>query len=313
MAKTGKYTVGLVQMSMGADPEVNFAAALDHIREAARRGANVVCLPELFRAQYFCQREDLRLFDLAEPIPGPSTTRLSEVAREVRVAIVASLFERRAPGLYHNTAVTLNSDGAIAGVYRKMHIPDDPLYYEKYYFAPGDLGFQAVNTTFGRVGTLVCWDQWYPEGARLTALQGAEVLFYPTAIGWHPAEKTEFGTAQYEAWQTIQRSHAIANGVYVAGVNRVGIEHGDVLGNRVEGQGIEFWGGSFLADPFGRVIAKASHYKEEILLGEVDVAVIEETRRNWPFLRDRRIDAYGGITSRFLDPVSKWPTDGDSK
>ncbi|MGB7548277.1 MAG: nitrilase-related carbon-nitrogen hydrolase, partial [Terracidiphilus sp.] len=222
-------------------------------------------------------------------------------------------FERRAPGLYHNTAVTLNVDGSIAGVYRKMHIPDDPLYYEKYYFAPGDLGFQAADTAFGRVGTLVCWDQWFPEAARLTALQGAEVLFYPTAIGWHPAEKDEFGAAQYEAWQTIQRAHAIANGVYVAGVNRVGQEHGDILGNRAEGQGIEFWGGSFLADPFGRILAQASHDAEEILLGEIDLALIEDTRRNWPFLRDRRIDAYAPITKRFLDPVNAWPSDGDSK
>jgi len=312
MTETRKYLVGLVQMRMGADPAANFAAAVGHIREAARQGANIVCLPELFRTQYFCQREDLRLFDLAEPIPGPTTEMLSEVAREERVAIVASLFERRAPGLYHNTAVTLNEDGGIAGVYRKMHIPDDPLYYEKYYFTPGDLGFQAVDTAFGRVGTLVCWDQWYPEGARLTALQGAEVLFYPTAIGWHPAEKEEFGAAQYDAWQTIQRAHAIANGVYVAGVNRVGVETGDVLGNRATGPGLEFWGGSFLADPFGRVIAKASHDKEEILIGEIDLRLIEETRRNWPFLRDRRIDAYGAITKRFIDPVTSWTSDGDA-
>ena len=312
-----KYVVGLVQMSMGPDPEANLAAAVEHVREAARRGANVICLPELFRAQYFCQREDIRLFDLAEPIPGPSTTKLGELARELRVAIVASLFERRAAGLYHNTAVTLNADGAIASVYRKMHIPDDPLYYEKFYFTPGDLGFQAVDTAFGRVGTLVCWDQWYPEAARLTALQGAEVIFYPTAIGWHPAEKEEFGAAQYEAWQTIQRGHAIANGVYVAGVNRVGVEHGDVLGNRAieqgGGPGLEFWGGSFLADPFGRVIAKASHNAEEILLGEIDLGLMEDTRRNWPFLRDRRIDAYGSITKRYLDPVNSWLADGDAK
>ena len=308
-----KYNVGLVQMRMGPDPEANFATAIRHIREAARLGANIVCLPELFRAQYFCQREDLRLFDLAEPIPGPSTDKLGEVAREARVVIVASLFERRAPGLYHNTAVTLGLDGNIASVYRKMHIPDDPLYYEKYYFAPGDLGFRAVDTAFGRVGTLVCWDQWYPEGARLTALQGAEVLFYPTAIGWHPAEKDEFGAAQYDAWQTIQRAHAIANGVYVAGVNRVGHENGDVLGNRIEGPGIQFWGGSFLADPFGRIVAKASHDAEEILLGEIDVSLIEETRRNWPFLRDRRIDAYAPITRRFLDQSHSWDADGDSK
>jgi len=308
-----KYVVGLVQMRMGADPEANFAAAAEHVRAAAKLGAQVICLPELFRAQYFCQREDIRLFDLAEPIPGPSTKALGDLARELRVAIVASLFERRAAGLYHNTAVTLNADGAIASVYRKMHIPDDPLYYEKFYFTPGDLGFQAVDTAFGRVGTLVCWDQWYPEGARLTALQGAEVLFYPTAIGWHPAEKEEYGAAQYDAWQTIQRAHAIANGVYVAGVNRVGVENGDILGNRAEGPGLEFWGGSFLADPFGRVIAKASHEAEEILLGEVDLQLIEDTRRNWPFLRDRRIDSYSSITKRYLDPVNRWPAEGDSK
>jgi N-carbamoylputrescine amidase len=308
MANTRKYNVGLVQMSMGPDPETNLATAIRHIREAARLGAQVVCLPELFRAQYFCQREDLRLFDLAEPIPGPSTEKLAEVAREIRVTIIASLFERRAPGLYHNTAVTINADGKLASIYRKMHIPDDPLYYEKYYFTPGDLGFQAVDTAAGRIGTLVCWDQWYPEGARLTALQGAEVLFYPTAIGWHPAEKVEFGAAQYDAWKTIQRSHAIANGVYVAGVNRVGHEHGDVLGNRVSGPGLEFWGGSFLADPFGRIIANASHDAEQVLIGEIDLALMEETRRNWPFLRDRRIDAYAPISKRFLDQHS-----GESK
>jgi N-carbamoylputrescine amidase len=309
-------------MRMGAEPAANFAAAVEHIRAAARLGAKIVCLPELFRTQYFCQREDIRLFDLAEPIPGPSTAKLAEVARKVGIAIIASLFERRAAGLYHNTAVTLNSDGAIVGLYRKMHIPDDPHYYEKYYFTPGDLGFQAVDTVFGRVGTLVCWDQWYPEAARITALQGAEALFYPTAIGWHPAEKDEFGAAQYDAWQTIQRAHAIANGVYVAAVNRVGLEHGEVLGNRApiyeSDQGIEFWGGSFLSDPFGRIIAKASHDAEEIVLGEIDLGLIEETRRNWPFLRDRRIDAYAPIAERFLDPVKEHllharSADGDAK
>ena len=300
MKDSRKYSVGLVQMRMTADPEANFAAAVERIRAAARLGANVVCLPELFRTQYFCQREEHALFDLSEEIPGPTTARLAEVARELHVSIIASLFEKRAPGLYHNTAVTLDADGAIKGVYRKMHIPDDPLFYEKYYFAPGDLGFQAVDVEFGRVGTLVCWDQWFPEAARLTALQGAEAIFYPTAIGWHPAEKAEFGAAQYEAWQTIQRSHAIANGVYVAGVNRVGLEQGDVSGNRATGAGIEFWGGSFLCDPFGRIIAKASHDKEEILIGEIDLGLIEETRRNWPFLRDRRIDAYEPITERWL-------------
>jgi N-carbamoylputrescine amidase len=307
MTSARKFKIALIQMKMGPDPEANFAAAMGHVRRAAQLGAKIVCLPELFRAQYFCQREDLRLFDLAEPIPGPSTEVLTALAAELGVAVVASLFERRAPGLYHNTAVTFDADGRHAGLYRKMHIPDDPLYFEKYYFAPGDLGFQAVDTRFGRLGTLVCWDQWYPEGARLTALQGAEVLFYPTAIGWHPAEKAEFGEAQYSAWQTIQRSHAIANGVFVAAVNRVGLEHGDIRGNRAQGPGLEFWGGSFVADPFGRVIAQASHDAEEILMAEIDTALIEETRRNWPFLRDRRVDAYGGITQRWLYPLA----DGD--
>lgn len=301
MGKVKKTTLGLVQMRMSPDPEANLQAAIGHIRTAAARGARIICLPELFRAQYFCQREDTALFDLAEPIPGPSTAALGPLARELGVTIVASLFERRAAGLYHNTAVTLDEQGEIASVYRKMHIPDDPLYYEKYYFAPGDLGFKAVDTPEARIGTLVCWDQWYPEGARLTALRGAEVLFYPTAIGWHPAEKAEFGEAQYSAWQTIQRGHAIANGVFVAGVNRVGHEQGDILGNRAEGQGLEFWGGSFLADPFGRILAKASHTEEEILVVEIDLGLIEETRRNWPFLRDRRIDAFGDITKRFID------------
>lgn len=320
MTEKATFRVGLVQMSCGPDPDANLEKGAERVREAARLGAEVVCLPELFRAQYFCQREDIALFDLAEPIPGPSTEMLGKVAREENVVVVASLFERRAPGLYHNTAAVIESDGRVVGIYRKMHIPDDPLYYEKFYFTPGDLGFRAFDTSAGRIGTLVCWDQWYPEGARLTALQGAEVLFYPTAIGWHPAEKDKFGVAQYEAWQTIQRGHAIANGVYVAGVNRVGLEHGDVklphgnvLKNSAAGPGLEFWGGSFLADPFGRVIAKASHDAEEILLGEIDLGLIEETRRNWPFLRDRRIDAYAPITQRYLDPVNRWTQDGDSK
>jgi N-carbamoylputrescine amidase len=320
MTTARKFTIALVQMRMGADPEANFDSALHNIREAARRGAQIICLPELFRMQYFCQREDLRLFDLAEPIPGPSTAKLAEAARESGVVIIASLFERRAPGLFHNTAVTLNADGQIAGVYRKMHIPDDPLYHEKYYFAPGDLGFHAVDTVAGRVGTLVCWDQWYPEAARLTALQGAEVLFYPTAIGWHPAEKDESGAAQFDAWRTIQRSHAIANGVYVAAVNRVGHEHGevkfahgDVFSNRAAGPGLEFWGGSFVADPFGRVVAQAGHDAEEIVLGEIDRGLIEETRRNWPFLRDRRVDAYAPISRRFLDPAQMRATDKKRK
>jgi len=288
-------------MRMGADPAANLESAIEHIHSAARRGAQIVCLPELFCTQYFCQREDTALFDLAEPIPGPATERLGAVARETRTVLITSLFERRAAGLYHNTAVTLGQDGKIISVYRKMHIPDDPLYYEKYYFTPGDIGFQAVDTAFGRIGTLVCWDQWYPEGARVTALKGAEVLFYPTAIGWHPAEKAEFGAAQYDAWQTIQRAHAIANGVYVAAVNRVGHEHGEVMGRRADGPGLEFWGGSFVADPFGRIIARGSQDVEEIVMAEIDTALIEETRRNWPFLRDRRIDAYGDVSKRFVD------------
>jgi len=296
-----KFTVGLIQMSCTPDPDENMDAAVAHIREAAKLGAQVICLPELFQTQYFCQREDLALFDLAEPIPGPATERLGPLARELKVAIVASLFEKRAPGVYHNTAVIFDNDGALRGKYRKMHIPDDPLYYEKYYFTPGDLGYQAFNTAPGRIGTLVCWDQWYPEGARLTALQGANVLFYPTAIGWHPAEKAEFGVAQHDAWRTIQRSHAIANGVYVGVVNRVGKENGDIRGKAAPGAGLEFWGGSFLCDPFGVVIAEASHDKEEILVGEVDLARIEDVRRNWPFLRDRRIDSYAPITSRLID------------
>jgi len=295
------YRIGVVQMSCTPDPDENLEKAAGMVRDAARQGANVVCLPELFRAQYFCQREDTELFNLAEPIPGPSTEHLGAVAREEKITIIASLFERRAAGLYHNTAATLGTDGSILGLYRKMHIPDDPLYYEKYYFTPGDLGFRALDTAVGKIGTLVCWDQWYPEGARITALQGANVLFYPTAIGWHPSEKEQHGAAQYDAWQTIQRSHAIANGVYVASPNRVGMEHGDVRGNRVDGAGLQFWGGSFIADPFGRVLAKASHEAEEILIANIDLKLLEDQRRNWPFLRDRRIDAYQPIVHRFLD------------
>ncbi len=288
-------------MPASAEPAENLQRAMEFVRHAAARGAQIVCLPELFQTQYFCQREDAALFDLAESIPGPTSTRLAELAKELRIVLIASLFEKRAAGVYHNTAALFDADGSLRGLYRKMHIPDDPLYYEKYYFTPGDLGFRAFDTHVGRVGTLVCWDQWYPEGARLTALQGASILFYPTAIGWHPAEKAEFGAAQHDAWQTIQRAHAIANGVYVAVVNRVGIETGDIRGNSAPGAGLEFWGGSFLCDPFGRVIAQASHDKEEILIGEVDLKHLEDVRRNWPFLRDRRIDSYAGITSRLID------------
>jgi len=298
---TEKFRLGLLQMSATPDPATNLDRALARLAEAAKKGAQIVCLPELFQTQYFCQREDAALFDLAEPIPGPATAKLAEAAKQLRVVIIGSLFEKRAPGLYHNTAVMIDADGTLRGIYRKMHIPDDPLYYEKFYFTPGDLGFKAFDTRVGRVGTLVCWDQWYPEGARLTALQGAQVLFYPTAIGWHPEEKAQYGDSQYDAWQTIQRAHAIANGVYVAVVNRVGFEQGDIRGNKASGKGLEFWGGSFVADPFGRVIAKGSHDKEEILIAEVDPQVLEDTRRNWPFLRDRRIDAYGPITSRMID------------
>lgn len=298
---TDKFRVGLVQMSATADPDKNLQRAIDFVHDAARKGAHIVCLPELFQTQYFCQREDAALFDLAEMIPGPTTAKLSEVAKKLGIVLIGSLFEKRAPGLYHNTAVMIDADGSLRGIYRKMHIPDDPLYYEKFYFTPGDLGFKAFDTAVGKVGALVCWDQWYPEGARLTALQGAQVLFYPTAIGWHPDEKAQYGEPQYDAWRTIQRAHAIANGVYVAVVNRVGFEQGDIRGNKAPGKGLEFWGGSFIADPFGRVIAQASHDKEEILTGEVDVRVLEDTRRNWPFLRDRRIDAYAPITSRLID------------
>ena len=296
-----RFRVGLVQMSCGPEPEANLQKAIDRVADAAGRGAQVICLPELFQTQYFCQREDASLFDLAEPIPGPTSAKLGEIAKKHNIVLVASLFEKRAPGVYHNTAAVFDTDGALRGLYRKMHIPDDPLYYEKYYFTPGDLGFRAHDTSFGRVGTLVCWDQWYPEGARLTALQGASILFYPTAIGWHPAEKADFGTAQHDAWRTIQRAHGIANGVYVGVVNRVGFETGNIRGKSASGDGLEFWGGSFLCDPFGTVLAEASHDKEEILIGDVDLRKLEEIRRNWPFLRDRRIDSYAPITSRMLD------------
>ncbi len=291
------FRVGLVQMAMSADPQANLEKAAARIEEAARKGAQVVCLPELYRSPYFCQREDAALFDLAETVPGPSTDRLAPVAKAAGVAVVVPIFERRAPGLYHNSAVVLDADGSRLGIYRKMHVPDDPAFYEKFYFAPGDLGFRAFDTRFGRVGTLICWDQWYPEAARLTALQGAAVLFYPTAIGWHPAEKAQHGAAQRDAWKTIQRSHAIANGCYVAAVNRVGHEPSPAPG----GAGLEFWGSSFVCDPFGVVLAEGSVEREELLVAEVDLGRIEEVRRGWPFLRDRRIDAYQGIDRRFLD------------
>ncbi len=296
MQRATKFTVGLVQMAAAADPDENLHRAVSFVEEAAKLGAQVVCLPELFRSQYFCQREDAALFDLAETVPGPSTEALGRIARERKVTVIAPVFERRAAGLYHNSAAIIDTEGKVSGIYRKMHIPDDPAYYEKFYFTPGDLGFRAFDTGVGKIGTLICWDQWYPEGARLTALRGASVLFYPTAIGWHPHEKEAYGAGQHDAWRTIQRGHSIANGVYVAAVNRVGHEKPSD-----GGAGIEFWGSSFLCDPFGVVIAESSTNGEEILIGEVDYGRIEEVRRNWPFLRDRRIDAYAGIDQRFLD------------
>jgi len=290
------FKVGLVQASASAKPAENVAKAVARVAEAARRGADVVCLQELFRTPYFCQREDPACFDLAEPVPGPTTEALARAARRHGVVVVAPVFERRAAGLYHNSAAVIDADGSVAGVYRKMHIPDDPGYYEKYYFAPGDLGFPAVETRAGRIAVLICWDQWYPEAARLAALRGASLLLYPTAIGWHPHEKAGPGTLQRDAWRTVQRGHAIANGLYVAAVNRVGREVPPG-----GGPGIEFWGSSFLCGPQGEVLAEASANREEILIGEVDPARIEAVRRAWPFLRDRRVDAFDGLRERFLD------------
>ena len=292
MQPVSKFRTGLVQMSCSTDPKHNLAKAESKIKEAAKRGAQVICLQELFTSQYFCRDEKAELFDLAESIPGRSTKALGKLAKKLNVVVIASLFEKRAQGLYHNTAAVIGTDGEIMGLYRKMHIPDDPLYYEKFYFTPGDLGFKNFETPFGRLGVLVCWDQWYPEGARLTAMQGASILYYPTAIGWHPAEKAEFGAAQLDAWRTIQRSHAIANGIFVAAVNRIGFEG-------PPDHGLEFWGHSFVADPFGRILAQASSDQEEILVVEIDPNRQDEVRRNWPFFRDRRIDAYGAITARW--------------
>jgi N-carbamoylputrescine amidase len=292
--KQSKFRVGLVQMACSADPNENLAKAEWRVREAAGNGAQIICLQELFRSQYFCRTEDSDLFDLAEPVPGPTTGAFTRLAKELGVAVIGSVFERRTAGVYHNTAVVIDADGSLLGAYRKMHIPDDPLYYEKFYFTPGDLGFRCFETRYARVAPLVCWDQWFPEAARLAALGGAQVLFYPTAIGWHPSEKAEHGAAQHDAWRTIQRAHAIANGLYVAAVNRVGYEGPPE-------HGLEFWGGSFVADPFGRVLAESSHDREETLIVECDPRLIEDTRRNWPFLRDRRIDAYDPILKRVAD------------
>jgi N-carbamoylputrescine amidase len=291
-----KFKIGLIQISLGKNPDDNLKKAIKWIERAAKRGANVICLPELFRSQYFCQKEDIENFNLAETIPGPSTEAISKVCKKLRVVVVTSLFEKRASGIYHNTAAIINDEGKLEGIYRKMHIPDDPAYYEKFYFTPSDLGYKAFNNKFGKISTLICWDQWYPEAARLSAMQDPSVIFYPTAIGWHPHEKKEHGKAQFEAWQTVQRGHAIANGIYIAAVNRIGLEKPDT-----NSAGIEFWGSSFVADPQGIIIAQASTNKEEILIAEIDLSRIEYIRCNWPFLRDRRIDSYDGITKRYLD------------
>jgi N-carbamoylputrescine amidase len=287
--------LGLLQHACSASPAGNLKKTLALAEKAAKQGAKIICTQELFRSQYFCQNEDHANFALAESIPGPSTAAFQKLARKHEVVVIASLFEKRASGLYHNTAVIIDADGSLLGVYRKMHIPDDPLFYEKFYFTPGDTGFRAWQTRYGRIGVLICWDQWYPEGARLTALQGAEILFYPTAIGWHPGEKAEYGTNQHGAWETIQRAHAVANGCFVAAVNRVGLE------TPIGGDGLEFWGQSFVAGTSGQILAKASVDREEILLVDIDLGKVDVTRTHWPFLRDRRIDAYGDLTRRFID------------
>ena len=292
-----KVTLGLLQHACAASPAANLRRTLALAEKAARRGANIICTQELFRSQYFCQAEKHEYFRLAEPIPGPSSRAFQALARKHGVVVIASLFERRAAGLYHNTAVIFDADGRMVGRYRKMHIPDDPLYYEKFYFTPGDTGFRAWDTRFGRIGVLICWDQWYPEGARLTALQGAEILFYPTAIGWHPSEKAEHGARQQGAWETIQRAHAVANGCFVAAVNRIGTERPE------GGDGIEFWGQSFVAGTSGEILAKAAPDREEVMLVPIDLGQVDTTRTHWPFLRDRRIDAYGDLTRRYIDPV----------
>jgi N-carbamoylputrescine amidase len=296
-ARGRTVVVGLVQMAMSDDLEVNTTRAVEHVRAAAGQGAEIICLPELFRSRYFCQTEDARHFDLAEPVPGATTDMLAKVATELGCVIVASLFERRAPGVYHNTAAVLDAESGYVGKYRKMHIPDDPKFYEKFYFTPGDLGFRSFQTAVASIGVLVCWDQWYPEAARLTALRGAELLLYPTAIGWHPEEKASHGQAQRDAWETVQRAHGIANGCYVAAVNRVGFEP-----TPGEDSGIEFWGSSFVAAPDGRVLAKAPDDAEAVVTAELDLDQIDATRTGWPFLRDRRIDAYPDITRRYIDP-----------
>jgi N-carbamoylputrescine amidase len=294
-SKSGPVVLGLIQTRCSADAEENFARTVRAIGQAAKDGAQIICTQELFRTQYFCQSENHDYFKLAEQIPGPSTAALQKLARRHRVVIIASLFEKRAAGVYHNTAAIIDSNGEFMGIYRKMHVPDDPLFYEKFYFTPGDLGFRSWATRRGHLGVCVCWDQWYPEAARLTAMQGAEILFYPTAIGWHPKEKAQHGANQHSAWEIIQRSHAVANGCYVVAVNRTGLEALE------GGDGIEFWGQSFVAGPSGQILARASVDREETLLVPVDLTEVDRTRTHWPFLRDRRIDAYGGLTKRLLD------------
>ncbi len=290
-----KVTLGLLQHACGAKPAANLKKTLSLTEKAAKKGAQIICTQELFRSQYFCQNEDHENFKLAESIPGPSSRAFQKIAKKYGVVIIASLFEKRAAGLYHNTAIIIDADGKMLGTYRKMHIPDDPLFYEKFYFTPGDKGFKAWETKFGKIGVLICWDQWYPEAARLTAMQGAEILFYPTAIGWHPSEKKEYGVNQHGAWETIQRSHAVANGCYVAAVNRIGHE------TPIGGDGIEFWGQSFVAGTSGQILEKGSTDKEEIMLVPIELDTVDVTRTHWPFLRDRRIDAYGDLTKRFSD------------
>ncbi|MFM1794572.1 MAG: hypothetical protein RL642_957 [Bacteroidota bacterium] len=287
-----KVKVGLVQMSCSGDAKSNMDKAIAGIKDAAAKGANIVCLQELFTSLYFCDVEDYENFKLAEPIPGPSTDTLSAVAKEAGVVVIASLFEKRAQGLYHNTTAVLDADGTYLGKYRKMHIPDDPAYFEKFYFTPGDLGYKVFKTKFGTIGVLICWDQWYPEAARLTALMGAEILFYPTAIGWATSQDEATNNEQYNAWQTIQRSHAVANGVHVVSVNRVGFEQNGAM---------KFWGGSFVSNPFGSLIVKASHDQEEVIVTELDLSKTDSYRTHWPFMRDRRIDSYGEIVKRFID------------
>jgi len=293
-ASASVVKIGLIQTTCSAEPEANLEKTLALTERAARRGAQIICSPELFRTQYFCQSEDHENFKLAESIPGPSTNAFGKLAKKHRAVVIASLFEKRAAGVYHNTAAVMDADGSLLGIYRKMHIPDDPLYYEKFYFTPGDLGFRVWPTRYGKIGVLVCWDQWYPEAARLTALQGAQILFYPTAIGWHPGEKKKYGQSQHDAWEIIQRSHAVANGCYVAVPNRVGHE-------TLAGRGIEFWGQSFVAGTSGEILARAGACQEEVLIVPVDLARVDVTRTHWPFLRDRRIDAYGNLTQRFVD------------